>query len=182
MSDRQQNIIEAVRTYSNRLFGFIRKRVGTSEDAEDILQDVWFQLNNVVNLDEISQLSGWLYQVARNRIIDRSRKRSEVALEELVISNAEGDWSLRDILLPDNNTPETVMYREMFWEELFKALAELPENQRNTFIWNELEDKTLQEIADQTGDHLKTVISRKGYAVKHLRRSLGQLYSEFFES
>ncbi len=84
-------------------------------------------------------------------------------------------------LLPDDNDPESVYIKEVFWEELFAALDELPENQKQVFIWNELEDKTLQQIADETGEKLKTIISRKGYAVKYLRRRLEVLYNEFLD-
>ena len=88
------------------------------------------------------------------------------------------NWVLKDILLADTSDPETQYIRDLFWEELFAALDELPENQKQVFVWNELEDKTLQEIADTTNENLKTIISRKGYAVKHLRKRLQILYDE----
>jgi RNA polymerase sigma factor (sigma-70 family) len=176
---RNQRIGDTVRSYSKRLFGFIRGRVNSDDDARDILQDVWYQLSNVVNLDEIGQLSGWLFQVARNKITDKYRKMSTQSIEELEFLDEDGAWDIREILLADTNDPETQQLREVFWEELFAALDELPENQRNVFIWNELEDKTLQEIADQESEKLKTIISRKGYAVKHLRNRLQNLYDEF---
>jgi len=174
-----QNIVGAVKSYGKRLFGFIRKKVKSDEDAEDILQEVWFQLSNVVNLDEIEQISGWLFRVARNKITDSYRKKSSESLEELGYEVEDGDWNFKDFLLADTTDPETEQLREVFWEELFTALDELPENQRQVFEWNELEDMTLQEIADKTGEKLKTIISRKGYAVKHLRRRLENLYNDF---
>jgi RNA polymerase sigma factor (sigma-70 family) len=175
-----QNIVSAVKSYSKRLFGFIRKKVKSDEDAEDILQDVWYQLSNVVNLEEIEQISGWLFRVARNKITDSYRKKSAESIEDLGYQDENGEWNIKDFLLADSSDPETEQMREVFWEELFTALDELPETQRQVFVWNELEDMTLQEIADKTGENLKTIISRKGYAVKHLRRRLENLYNDFF--
>ena len=175
----QQNIVEVVRAYSKRLFGFIRNRVKTDADAEDVLQDVWYQFSRVADTETIEQISGWLYRVARNRITDLYRKRSNDALDDHSYQDEEGEWHFKDILLATPATPETEYLRQMFWEELFAALDELPEAQRNVFIWNELEDQTFQEIADRTGDNLKTLISRKRYAVQHLRRRLERLYTEF---
>jgi RNA polymerase sigma factor (sigma-70 family) len=166
---------QVVKEYSTRLFRFIRGRVGSDQDAEDILQEVWYQLSHSVNIEEISQLSGWLYRVARNKITDTYRKKRPDALEDYDY----GGVSLRDILLADAPTPEEEELKELFWSELFIALDELPAKQRQVFVENELEDKTLQQIADETGTNLKTVISRKGYAVKHLRRRLAALYDEF---
>lgn len=175
----RQNIIKAVTDYGKGLFSFIRGRVKTEEDAEDILQDVWYQLSNVVDVDEIEQMSGWLFKVARNKIIDRYRKKLPDSLDDMEFENEDGDFDLGEILLADDDDPETVYMKELFWQELFVALDELPENQRQVFVWNELEDKTLQQIADETGEKLKTIISRKGYATKFLRSRLGTLYNEF---
>jgi len=174
-----QNIVQAITDYGKGLFSFIRGRVKTEEDAEDVLQDVWYQLSNVVDIDEIEQLSGWLYRVARNKIIDRYRKKTPESLDDLGFEDEDGEFNFNEILLADDDDPETVYVKELFWQELFVALDELPESQRNVFIWNELEDKTLQQIADETGDNIKTIISRKGYAVKHLRSRLQRLYNEF---
>jgi len=176
---RNQRIGDTVSSYSKRLFGFIRGRVNSDDDARDILQDVWYQLSNVVNLDEIGQISGWLFQVARNKITDRYRKKGTQSIEELEFLDEDGAWDIREILLADTTDPETQQLREVFWEELIAALDELPENQRQVFVWNELEDLTLREIADKTGEKLKTIISRKGYAVKHLRNRLESLYNDF---
>ena len=174
----RQKVVQAVKDYGKRLFGFIRGRVRSDEDAEDILQDVWVQLSNVVNVDEIEQMSGWLFQVARNKIIDRYRRKSADSLENLTFEEEEGEFSIMDILMTDGGNPETEYIREVFWRELFVALEELPENQRQVFVWNELEDMTLQEIANKTGENLKTIISRKGYAMKHLRKRLQSLYND----
>ena len=173
-----KKIIQTVKDYGNRLFGFIRGRVKTDEDAEDILQDVWYQLSHAVNAEDIGQMSGWLFKVARNKIIDKHRKKSTVSLDDLSAETDEGDYFYKDILLMNESGPEEEYLREVFWTELFSALGELPENQRNVFVWNELEDMTMQEIADKTGEKLKTIISRKRYAVKHLRERLESLYDD----
>jgi RNA polymerase sigma factor (sigma-70 family) len=173
------NIVQAVSEYGKRLFRFIRGRVNTDEDAEDILQDVWFQFSNIAGKEVINEVSAWLHRVARNKITDKYRKHRNVLLEDFVHEDEDGELSYKDILLADDKNPEIEYLRQLFWEQLQEGLAELPENQRNVFIWNELEDRSFQEIADETGENIKTLISRKGYAVKHLRKRLENLYQEF---
>ncbi|MCX6215112.1 sigma-70 family RNA polymerase sigma factor [Spirosoma sp.] len=173
-----RTILETVKQYGNRLSRFIRGQVKSEEDAEDILQDVWYQLARVVDLDGIESVSGWLFQVARNRITDTYRKRKDDSLSDLMGDEDDDDFRFREILLADAETPEDQFFKDIFWEELMKALNELPENQRIVFVQNELEDRTLQEIADETGENLKTIISRKRYAVQHLRKRLQRLYDE----
>jgi RNA polymerase sigma factor (sigma-70 family) len=176
---KKQNITNTVSEYGNRLFNFIRGRVPTTEDAEDIIQEVWYQFSKVVDIDSIEQVSGWLFRVARNRITDRFRKRKEELIDDLSYETNEGDQFIPDFLLADTHTPETQMLREFFWEALFEALDQLPEAQRNVFVWNELEDQTFQEISDRTGVNIKTLISRKRYAVQYLRKQLQTLYDDF---
>lgn len=178
-AEAEQNIVGVVREYGKRLFGFIRNRVKTDADAEDVLQDVWYQFSRVADTEPIEQLSGWLFRVARNRITDLYRKRSNDSLEDYGYEDEDGEWNFKEILLATPDTPETEYLRQLFWEELLTALDELPEPQRNVFIWNELEDQTFQEISDRTGDNIKTLISRKRYAVQHLRLRLDTLYREF---
>ncbi len=177
----EQNVIQAVSTYGKQLFGFIRGRVPTDEDAEDILQDVWVQLSNQPEVEAIESVSGWLYRVARNRITDWFRKKKPESLEDYGYESEDGEWNITEVLLLDDFTPEDEHLRELFWEALFTALDELPEKQREVFVLNELEDMTLQAIADQKGENLKTIISRKGYAVKHLRKRLEDLYKDLVE-
>lgn len=176
----KQKVVQIVKDYSGRLFGFIQGKVTSQEDAEDILQEVWFQLSRTVNVEDIDQISGWLFKVARNKIIDKHRKKKPDALEDYRNDEEDGASFVSQILVADFNDPETAHLKDIFWQELFTALDELPENQRQVFIQNELEDMTLQQIADDTGEKLKTIISRKGYAVKHLRKRLLTLYDEFF--
>jgi RNA polymerase sigma factor (sigma-70 family) len=179
---RRQNIIQTVGNYSKRLFQFIRGRVNTDEDAEDILQDVWFQFSNVVDTETIEQASAWLFTVARNKITDKYRKQQPVLLEdELGYENEEGEWNVKEILLAENSNPETEHLRNLFWLQLFTALNELPEEQRQVFIWNELEDMSFNEISGLTGEKVNTLISRKRYAVLHLRNRLQELYTEIIE-
>ena len=176
---KQQNIIDTVKDYGNRLFKFIRGRVPTDEDAEDILQDVWQQLSIVVDGQEIEQMNGWLHRVARNKITDRQRKKRPELLDDYSYEDEDGELRFTDLLLADDsNNPETEYLNDIFWQELFTALDELPEVQKDVFVWNEMEGLTLQQIADNTGENIKTVISRKGYAVKHLRKRLQVLYDE----
>jgi RNA polymerase sigma factor (sigma-70 family) len=118
--------------------------------------------------------------VARNKIIDKYRRKTPLPLDVPAYDEGEGAFLLKEMLLADPADPETEYFREVFWQALFAALEELPENQRQVFVWNELEEMTLQEIAGKTGQNLKTVISRKGYAVKHLRKRLEGLYRDYF--
>jgi len=179
MTRGNQNIIQAVASYGKRLFLFIRGRVNTDEDAEDILQDVWFQFSNSMETEVIEQVSGWLHKVARNKITDKYRKRKNELIEDLRYEDEEGEMAFKEILLADDNNPELEYLRQLFWEQLDEGLNELPANQRDIFVWNELDGKSFQEIADETGENIKTLISRKGYAVKHLRKKLQNLYQEF---
>jgi RNA polymerase sigma factor (sigma-70 family) len=175
----KQNITGSIAEYGKRLFGFIRSKVRNEEDAEDLLQDVWYQLSNVSNIEEIESVSGWLYRVARNKINDFYRKKRSGSLEDHTYENEDGELSFKDIMLADNSDPAMKLFKDLFWEELMAGLDELPANQREVFILNELEDMTLQEIAVMKNENLKTIISRKGYAVKYLRNHLSELYKEF---
>ena len=179
---RERTITKVMSDYGNRLFRFIRGRVSTNADAEDISQEVWYQLSKVVDLDSIEQISGWLFKVARNRITDSYRKRKPELLEDFNPDEEEGGTlPILDLLMSESFSPEEDNLKELFWEALFNALDELPEKQRSVFVWNELEDQTFQEIADRTGENIKTLISRKRYAVQHLRTRLQDLYEEFIE-
>lgn len=173
------SVTEVVKKYGSQLLRFINSKVAKTEDAEDILQEVWFQTSRITNLGEIENVGAWLYSVTRNKIIDSYRKKKTESLEDFIYQDEDGDLNVKDILLADDsNNPEIAMFKDMFWEELIKALDELPEKQRRVYIQNELEDKTLQEIADIEGENIKTIISRKSYAVKHLRKKLQQLYND----
>lgn len=172
----KSNIIQ---TYSQKLFSFIRGKTKSLEDAEDILQEVWFQFSRLTRFDDLENISAWLYTVSRNKITDLYRKKKEDALEDYTYEGEEGDFEIKDIFLLDEGAdPELALFKEIFWEELDRALEELPENQKMVFIENELEAKSLRQIADEQNENIKTIISRKGYAVKHLRKRLLPLYNE----
>jgi RNA polymerase sigma factor (sigma-70 family) len=173
------SITKTIKQFRQKLFGFVREKVKTTEDAEDILQDVWVQLNDLSNIGDLENVSAWLYEVARNKITDKSRKKTNLALEDYSYVNDEGEFNFKEILLlDDNNNPELTFFKEIFWKEFEQALDGLPPNQKEVFLLNEMEDMTLQQIADQKKENLKTIISRKGYAVKHLRNKLNYLYEE----
>ncbi|NND32308.1 MAG: sigma-70 family RNA polymerase sigma factor [Saprospiraceae bacterium] len=178
-TERDQTITKAVNSYGQRLYRFIRSRVASAADAEDVLQDVWLQFSKVLQVETIDQVSGWLFRVARNRITDRYRKNQPDLLEDLQQTGEEGSF-IKEILFSEPEDQAAAELKELFWNALFEALDELPELQRNAYVWNELEDKTFQEMADQSGESIKTWISRKRYAIQHLRTRLQALYEEFF--
>ncbi len=178
-TEKENIITQTVKNYGGRLMSFIRPKVKNTEDAEDILQEVWVQFSNLTNLSEIANVGGWLYRVTNNKIIDRYRKKTTENLEDFGYEDEEGDFVIREILLKDESeSPELKMFQDEVWKELYKALEELPEKQRLVFVENELNDKTLQQIADEQGENLKTIISRKQYAVKYLRTQLKRLYDD----
>lgn len=184
MSDKEkQNIIsQTVQNYGSRLMSFIRPKVNNTEDAEDILQEVWYQFSNLSNISEIVNVGSWLYRVSSNKIIDNYRKKKTENLEDFVYEDEEGEFSVKDILLMDTSeSPELKLFQDQFWKELMIALEELPEKQREVYVENELNDRTLQEIANEKGENLKTIISRKQYAVKYLRKKLYRLYNDLMD-
>ena len=180
MAEKKSNSIsKAVQQFGGKLFGFVRGKVNSTEDAEDILQDVWYQLSNLSNIHELENIGAWLYRVARNRVTDKYRKKSTESLEDYIYENEDGEFNFKEILLlDDSNNPELSYFKDLFWKELMDALDELPQKQKDVFILHEIEDVKLQDIADQTGENIKTIISRKGYAVKHLHTRLNYLYQE----
>jgi RNA polymerase sigma factor (sigma-70 family) len=177
-ADRKRNITQVITDYSKRLMGFIRKRVNNEADAEDILQDVFYQF--IGNTQPIEQMTAWLFTVARNKIIDRQRKKRPDSLEDL-FGEEEGEESglnWTEFLFDASDNPEKDYLRTLFWEELNTALNELPEEQRQVFILNELEGVPFKEIAERTGETVNTLLSRKRYAVLHLRNRLSVLKDE----
>jgi len=177
--EKENMISQAVSSYGGKLMSFIRPKVKNTEDAEDILQEVWYQFSSLTNLSEIVNIGGWLYRVTSNKIIDKYRKKKTENLEDFVYEDEDGSFSIKDILLLDESAgPDIKMFQDEIWKKLFEALDELPEKQRLVYVENELNDKKLQEIADEQGENIKTIISRKNYAVKHLRSRLKQLYED----
>ena len=177
-AERNNNITRTIKSIRKQLLGFIRQRVNSSEDAEDILQDVFYQFAG--NTEPIEQVTGWLYTVARNKITDSYRKKKLPLAEDLLGSNEteDGLFEWKEFLLADDKTPETEYLRNLFWEELKSALDELPAEQRDAFIQNEIEGIPFKDIELQTGVSVATLISRKRYAVLHLRDRLSVLKDE----
>ena len=167
-------ISDAVRQQKSRLLNFIRKRVPDQRDAEDILQEVFYELVEAYRLmNPIEHLSAWLFQVARNRIADSFRKKRPEALSDPAAATWE-DW------LPSPEAgPDAVYARGVLLEELDDALDELPEEQRDVFVAHELEGRSFKELAAETGLSVNTLLSRKRYAMLHLRERLRSIYDEF---
>ncbi len=166
--------------YNAQLRGFINKRIVSEEDAEDILQNVFYQLSKIDLIEHpIEHISAWLYSVAGNQIIDRSRKKREERLPGMV-SDSEDSYLPYDIS-DDTSTPEKEFLKTMVWEELELSLKELPDEQRSVFELTELQGISFKEIAEATGIPVNTPISRKRYAVQHLRKRLDILYKDLLE-
>ena len=175
----KRNITRTINDYSKKLFAFIRQRVSNESDAEDILQDVLYQF--VGNAQPIEQVANWLYTVARNKITDRSRRKKPDLIEDMnAVWNDEEVMNWIELYAEEGNDPESEYWRSMFWEVLNEALNELPEEQRQVFIWNEMEGIPFKTIAASTGETVNTLISRKRYAVLHLRERLEGLRKELF--
>jgi RNA polymerase sigma factor (sigma-70 family) len=181
-AEQDQRISEAVRRERGRLRNFIRSRVRDEADAEDILQEVFYELVETYRLMKpVEQVSAWLFRVARNRIIDLFRKRKPETLESEISGTAEeGETlTLEDLLPSPDGGPEAVYARTVLLEELDAALDELPEEQREVFVGHELEGRSFKDLAAETGVSINTLLSRKHYAVIHLRERLSEIYDEF---
>jgi len=185
MVDQQdRKISETVERERLRLRNFIRRRVSDPGDVEDILQDVFFEFVETYRLMKpIEQAGAWLFRVARNRIIDGFRKKKPELFDDLAASAEEGEMPSIEELLPSTDAgPEAAYARGVLIDELEAALEELPDEQRDVFIAHELEGKSFKELAAETGVGVNTLLSRKRYAVLHLRGRLQFVYDEFFRS
>ena len=174
------NIAEIIRKHERRLQGFIRKRVRSIEDADDILQDVYYQLADADRLMKpIDQMAAWLFTVARNKITDLYRKKKTESLPEYS-DDDDNVFSpeLSKLMFDEGSTPETEYLRSLVWNELDKALEELPEEQRQVFELTEMKGLSFKEISRQTGVSVNTLLSRKRYAILYLRIRLQELYDE----
>jgi RNA polymerase sigma factor (sigma-70 family) len=170
----QLELGRAYQKEKKRLLTFIRNRVGSLEDAEDILQDVFYHtLQGISVTDQIDNLLGWLYVAARNKIIDWYRKKrpQTLPLEEM------GKDSLDALIADSGLHPEKSYQQNLIAEALAESIESLPEEQRMVFVLQELEGKTFKEIAEMTGESINTLISRKRYAIQHLRKQLQEIKS-----
>ncbi|WP_197273957.1 RNA polymerase sigma factor [Hymenobacter sp. DG25A] len=182
---QDQQIQEAVRAQRGRLLSFIRRRIPDEADAEDVLQDVFYELVQSYRMVKpVEQVAAWLFRVARNKIIDRYRRPKTSSLEEAAAYHATQDPEesllLADVLPAADSSTETALAREAIMEAILDALDELPPAQRQVFVWHEFEGKTFRQMEEETGVQLKTLISRKHYAVQQLRTKLQDLYTDLF--
>src|SRR5579862_1377638 len=185
--EQDQRISEVVKREQSRLGSFIRRRVPDPRDAEDILQDVFYELVEANRLlMPIDHVTGWLFRVARNRITDLFRKKRPENFADAVAPYAGDDdddddnlLRLEDLLPSPDAGPDALYARRILLDELESAVAELPREQREVFIAHELEGRSFKEIAAQTGVGVNTLLSRKRYAVLHLRERLQGIYDEF---
>lgn len=174
-----ERISKAYTEERKRLLGYIRRRTSGRFDAEDILQDVFYQLTVGFNdIRRINNLTAWLYRVADNRITDLFRRKKPVTLgyKDNASNGEEGPLTLEEILPSVGNSPEDEELKELIWETIEETLSELPEEQRSVFVENEFEEKTMREISERTGVGVNTLISRKRYAVLALRENLEIFY------
>jgi len=180
-AEQNRRITGVIQREGRRLLQFIRKRVEDERDAEDILQDVFFELTEAYRLMKpIEHAGAWLYRVARNRIVDRFRKKKPEAFGEAPEGESGEETPRLEELLPSPDAgPEAAYAREVLLEELDAALEELPEEQREVFVAHEMEGRSFKELAGETGISVNTLLSRKRYAVLHLRQRLKAIYEEF---
>jgi RNA polymerase sigma factor (sigma-70 family) len=179
--EQDQRISEVVKREGSRLRNFIRRRVPDPRDAEDVLQDVFYRLVEANRLlMPIDHVTGWLFRVARNRITDLFRKKKPELFSDAAVEDEEGELLQIEDLLPSSDAgPEALFLRNAVLDELELALDELPDEQREVFVAHELEGRSFKELAAETGVSVNTLLSRKRYAVLHLRERLQSAYDEF---
>ena len=181
MAEQDDRISEAIDRDKTRLRNFIRRRVADPSDAEDILQEVFYELVETYRLMKpIEQVGAWLFRVARNRITDLFRKRKPEASTNDPVTEEEGEFLTLEDLLPSRDAgPEAAYARTVLLAELEDALEELPDEQREVFLAHEIEGRSFKDLAAETGLSVNTLLSRKHYAVIHLRERLRAVYDEF---
>ena len=179
--EQDQRITDVVKREKSRLRNFIRRRVPDPLDAEDILQDVFYRLVEANRLlMPIEHITGWLFRVARNRITDLFRKKEPENFSDLDVSDEDGELAAFEDLLPSPDAgPEALYARNILLGELELALDELPQEQREVFIAHEFEGRSFKEISAESSVSVNTLLSRKRYAVLHLRERLQRVYDEF---
>jgi len=180
-AEEERRITDAVEGQQGRLRSFIRRRVGDADEAEDILQDVFYELVLAYRLMKpVEHLGAWLFRVARNRITDRFRKKKPAPLPSGPMGFAEDgeELSLEDLLPSPGGGPDAIYARAVLLEELEAALDELPDEQRDVFVAHELEGCSFKEMTAESGVGVSTLLSRKHYAVLYLRRRLQAIYDE----
>ena len=183
MIEQDRQIVDVIAKERPRLRNFIRRRVANDADADDLLQDVLAELVQAYRvLMPIEFVTGWLYRVARNRITDLFRKKRPEAFSDALQEDEDGDLlDVGDLLPSPEAGPETEYFRSVLLEELQRALAELPSEQRDVFVAHELEGRSFKELAAESGASVNTLLSRKRYAVLHLRKRLQTVHDDFLE-
>ena len=181
MTEQDSQISEIITRERSRLRNFIRRRVPDPADAEDIVQEVFYELIEANRLlMPIEHVTGWLFRVARNRITDLFRKKKPESFSDAAPVGESGEvLQIEDLLPSPDAGPEALYVRHVLLEELELALDELPEEQRDVFVAHEVEGRTFKEMAAETGVSVNTLLSRKRYAVLHLRERLQSIYDEF---
>lgn len=186
IKEQDDSIREVIQQNGKKLFNFIRNRVREQEDAEDIFQDVLFELTTTYRMMQpIEKMAAWLYRVARNKITDQYRKKRPDLLEDQMIfksNDGEDQLYLHDLIRSSSLSPDKEFDQAMIWEALEQALDELPVEQREVFVKHELEGISFNEMAGSTGLSMNTLLSRKRYAILHLRERLQGLYDEIINS
>lgn len=181
MAEQDKRITETISRERARLRNFIRRRVPDAGEAEDIMQDVFFEYVEAYRLPEpIEQVGAWLFRVARNRIIDRFRKKKEEPLPQQMADEGDDEHWLEEVLPSAEDGPEAAYARTVLLDELTAALAELPQEQRDVFIAHEVDGRSFKEMAQESGVSVNTLLTRKRYAVLHLRARLQTIYDELY--
>ena len=180
MTEQAKTIEQTFVKEKGVLFSFIRKFVPSREDAEDILQDVFYQFISFANIELIEKVNSWLFKTARNKIIDKSRKKRPERFTEQIRESFDGEeiFSIEDFLPSLDLTPEDLFLKDEFNEKFETALNELPPEQRDVFLMNEVDGFSFKEISELTGLGVNTLLSRKHYAVKQLKKKLNKYLSE----
>jgi RNA polymerase sigma factor (sigma-70 family) len=184
--EQDRRISEVVGREQSRLRNFIRRRVPDARDAEDILQEVFYELVEANRLlMPIEHVTGWLFRVARNRITDLFRKKKPESFSDAAVVNSDNSEELlrlEDLLPSPDAGPDALYARGVLLDEIELALDELPDEQREVFVWHEIEGRSFKEMAAETGVSVNTLLARKHYAVLHLRERLRSIYDEFMKA
>jgi RNA polymerase sigma factor (sigma-70 family) len=181
--EHDRNLAAAYSSQQKRLRGFIRKHVADDRDVDDILQDVFYEFVAAYRLlKPVEHLTAWLFRVARNRITDGfRRKRAEISTDDPAAGSSDEALTVGDLLPAPGGGPEAEYARTVLLEELTASIAELPAEQREVFVAHEIEGRSFREISAETGENVNTLLSRKRYAVLHLRQRLQAIYDDYVE-
>jgi RNA polymerase sigma factor (sigma-70 family) len=187
VNEQNDAIHEVIERERGRLRNFIKKKVSSEDDAEDILQDVLYQFVAAIRMEPVEKAAAWLFRTAGNKIIDWYRKIKPFSLDKINEQahgedDASGHMQYEDKLYGNENNPDILFFRNELWPAMEDALNELPEEQREVFIMHELENKSFKEIAETTGEKINTLISRKRYAVQFLRSVLRDVYDNLLDN